>query len=736
MNLFQRSLSIGRDAVAAVRRSFMSDFTRGLDLEGGMAPGLRNPYRHSVWVQAAIGLVTQPIKSVGLKFYLGETEYEEKSLAAWWSKPAEGMSYDEFLDATAGWLKLRGEFFWVLDDSWLSRSPLARRSPFLVASPDKMRHVVVGGELIGWVLTSSSGAQIPLLPEQVLHEKRWDPDNEWRGLGEIEAARLAAETDYIAGRYARDTYANQGEGGEYISAKNGSLTDEQRDQVTAALRAKRAAKLRGDFRPLFFSSDIEVKSPTITPPDLAFAQNRLQSRHEVFIAFGVPASMADVQASYSIGSASDYFRLIHGASIPVASKITSAINRLLKVQTGKEIEAYFDFDDHPTMQQVRGERIESAQKLWGMGMPMKEINGYLDMGLNAYPGWETGYLPFSVQPTGVGAGAADPLPEPGMDAAEPLDDAVTLMVRSLKASSQQVAAQLALPAPTSADPSLEEDCCCGGDHASLSAAALKDASSLWASHWRARQATIKLYSSKFNRVLMEARAEVLSRINRAAKAKALGDAGNDGSVTVTRAVSADINFDLVEWESGLIVEMNKAGREAMQTSGEQCFAELGKDDAWSMPPAKAISYLKSRENFFSDLADSIHTQIMGSLEEGLRSGDTMEELAGRIRTEFTGISAQRAMRIASTETAAAYGAARQEAQAQSGVRWKEWLTSGNSSVRPTHHAAQGQKVDVSLPFNVGGASLLHPGDGSLGAPPQEIINCHCVAIATKEGPSA
>ena len=239
-----------------------------------------------------------------------------------------------------------------------------------------------------------------------------------------------------------------------------------------------------------------------------------------------------------------------------------------------------------------------------------------------------------------------------------------------------------------------------------------------------------MYQSKFKRALMEARAEVLSRINRAAKS-----VGTEEKA-VAKAVSADFNFDLQEWEDGLLVEMNKAGRDALQTAGQQCLAELGKDDVWSMPPAKAINYLKSRENFFSDLADSIHTQIMGSLEEGLRSGETMEELAGRIRSEFSGISAQRAMRIASTETGAAYGAARQEALSQSGVSYKKWLSSGNASVRPSHHMASGQIVKVSEPFVVGGASLLHPGDGSLGAPAQEIINCHCVAIATKEAPQS
>lgn len=497
--------------LAAVRKSFATDFARGLDIDGTVQAGLRNPYAQSVWVAAAIGLVAQPLKAVSLKFYLEEEEYEDVALCDWWRHPARGMSYEEFLDATAGWLKLAGEFFWIFDDTFLARGN-GPRGQFVVASPDRMRHVVTGGLLQGWVYTDDAGRQIPLLQEQVIHAKRWNPANPYRGLGEIEAARLAAETDLLAGRYARDTYANQGDGGDYISAKNGTLTDEQRDQVTAALRAKRQAKLRGDFRPLFFSSDIEVKSPTITPPDLAFVANRLQSRHEVFIAFGVPPGMADVQASYSIGSASDYFRLIHGASMPAGNTIAGAMDVLIARQTGKAVRAYFDFDEHPTMQQVRGERIDAAAKLWAMGMPMKEINGYLDMGINDYEGWEVGYLPFSVQP--VGEPLAEQETETGAQA-EPLDDAVAQMQAAFKGRA------------------LKPDCKCGSFE-DMSAAATRAPGSKWAAHWRARQGAIKMWKAKFDRHLMAARAEVLDRVTKGAK-----------------AVAADFIFDLEEWEQGL-----------------------------------------------------------------------------------------------------------------------------------------------------------------------------------------
>ena len=72
---------------------------------------------------------------------------------------------------------------------------------------------------------------------------------------------------------------------------------------------------------------------------------------------------------------------------------------------------------------------------------------------------------------------------------------------------------------------------------------------------------------------------------------------------------------------------------------------------------------------------------------------------------------------------------------QSGIEWKQWLTSGNDNVRPSHQLANGQRRRINEPFNVGGASLMHPSDGSLGAPPEEVINCHCVSIAAEEGPT-
>ena len=58
---------------------------------------------------------------------------------------------------------------------------------------------------------------------------------------------------------------------------------------------------------------------------------------------------------------------------------------------------------------------------------------------------------------------------------------------------------------------------------------------------------------------------------------------------------------------------------------------------------------------------------------------------------------------------------------------KEWDSTGDMRVRPSHIALDGQKVGLNEAFvsPVTGARLLHPGDTSLGASGGDVIACRC-----------
>jgi hypothetical protein len=393
MNLWQRLKLAG----SIVKSGAPFPFNKIIPYDATGGEHLYHPYKQSAWVQRAIKKISGPISAVDLEFHLAGRAHEDDSLESFWAFPAlDGagpMSRAAFIEASVGWLKLEGEFFWLMPFPGHDKM-----SPLIIACPDHMRHIVKDGQVTGWDFLTGDGEHVVLLPDQVIHCKMWNPYDRYRGCSEMHAARDAAETDFMAGKFNKNLMANNGDQGVFVVAKNGLPGDAQRQMIIDQLREKRELAQRGQFRAVFLAGDVEVQDPRVRVPDQAFINIRLQNRHEVYIAMGVPPSMADVHASYSIGSASDWFMLITETCIPTGERICQAINRALRRQTGLDLRASFDWDEHPVMQAVRRERVDAAQKYFQMGVPMRVLNDYLSLGLPSFPNWEQGYVPSKLTP--------------------------------------------------------------------------------------------------------------------------------------------------------------------------------------------------------------------------------------------------------------------------------------------------------------------------------------------------
>jgi len=60
--------------------------------------------------------------------------------------------------------------------------------------------------------------------------------------------------------------------------------------------------------------------------------------------------------------------------------------------------------------------------------------------------------------------------------------------------------------------------------------------------------------------------------------------------------------------------------------------------------------------------------------------------------------------------------------------FKTWVSMGDDRVRPAHLDADGQVRPVEEPFIVDGEELMEPGDTSLGASLENVINCRCSSV--------
>ena len=123
--------------------------------------------------------------------------------------------------------------------------------------------------------------------------------------------------------------------------------------------------------------------------------------------------------------------------------------------------------------------------------------------------------------------------------------------------------------------------------------------------------------------------------------------------------------------------------------------------------------------------DWIKRTMQAAIDEGL----SINQVAKRINEEWAGIDAFRAERIARTEIISASNYGSQQGAISTGLDLKKkWLATRDSRTRADHGGADGQVRALDKPYNVGGDKLGFPGDYSLGASADNLVNCRCTEI--------
>ena len=182
--------------------------------------------------------------------------------------------------------------------------------------------------------------------------------------------------------------------------------------------------------------------------------------------------------------------------------------------------------------------------------------------------------------------------------------------------------------------------------------------------------------------------------------------------------------------------------EALYTNVGTKFAEEAfrenkpKADEWEPVDKWTIymrSYVKQRlGSRISSIADNSKMAaqmiIREAAEQALNDGLGTAELARMIRdalnTEMIPMNTWRALRIARTEVVGASNRGSFVGARELNVPMnKIWIATMDRRTRDTHAAVNGQSVDMSAPFNVGGVPMECPGDPD--GLPEDVINCRC-----------
>lgn len=146
-------------------------------------------------------------------------------------------------------------------------------------------------------------------------------------------------------------------------------------------------------------------------------------------------------------------------------------------------------------------------------------------------------------------------------------------------------------------------------------------------------------------------------------------------------------------------------------------------------------YFNTRQLILSGITARMANRISKKIEEGRYAGLTLESIANLVSKEMTIISRSRAALISRTETHNSASFANhkyhQTVEQDLGVKMlKKWVATNDIRTRSAHSTANGQVVDMSEDFIVGGVPMGYAGDSKGGA--SNVINCRCVIIYADE----
>lgn len=714
----------------------------------------KKPYSQVELVFACVNKLIDGIAGLPLMLSTTDDKIVESGPAydVLFTNPA--MSFEKFVTQTIGHYALSRDVFWVFTDSEGSRP-----KEVMVVSGTQMKPIThnrqANGVLLGWEFRGQGGERAQFTLDEVHQWKNFNPYDKFHGLGPATASKLSIDYSYAASLFNTSSLENAAEPGAILTTQ-GKLDPDQvellRSQFDArhqgAGKAKRTAVLTGGM---------DIKTVALKMTDMQVAKISKMSDQKICSSFGVPPGVVGMitEAQYSHGPAQRDF--IFNAIIPLsrtfAGEITTGIlakflsrdsqrvalkaadsrtfaggeNRLVKnkfyrhartraAAAKQRVFAWFDSDQHPTVQEVNREVSEKVLGYTKAGVPLNDLIETHDLPYEKVPWGNDWWIGMGQVPARFALEAGiEGITGPSMleGEGEPEEG---------KSYGERLKEKYGLGQSGPAKPVVKAD-----EQQRLRI--WQNWAISWAGIEREYRETMRQFFLRQQRILTAKLKKALSEVK--AADRVIKDATDD--------IIARVVFDLKVEDEKVTVINHTFFEKGSELGTRQIISEVlglsadelteAAEQAKRLPAIKRAFVISSHK--IKNINRTTQNLVAEQLRSGLNAGEGLNELTARIRTTL-GSNRARALSIARTQTAGAVSSGRHAGMQHAGVELKSWVTAGDEGVRPAHvdagyRYAEGIALDV--PFEVAGEMLMYPGDPSGSA--ANIIMCRCVELARR-----
>lgn len=534
---------------------------------------------------------------------------------------------------------------------------------------------------------------------QVMPFRFPNPSNPLVGLSPLEPVQADLRQDVKASEYNEAFYDNDAELGTVLETDQ-ELTNEQAVAMQQLFDDRHAGQ-RKRRRTAVLHSGLRANRLGLGQKDMDFLEQRRWNRGAVLAVTGTPEAELSVYENLVESNAVTQDRVFWTKTLlPVVRVLEAPVHAHLI--PGPEI-FLFNLQAVRALQAILNEQVEGAAKLFAMGYPPNEINERLELGLPTLAWGDQGFLPLTIVPAeDVAEGGSVPSLGPEM----------SLSVKQAKPKRK----------PRIGGPLWRQIL-----------------TRVFGPSERRFQGKIRRFTKALRveqlRVLEEAAADGRLRAVEATELRTKRQ-GQPFEVrqTLTSGAAEAIMFSLEEWQTRLVDTMRPEYDRLASLTFDQVESELGGVFNFDLTDPRALTFLSEKEVKIKRVVDTIRENVRNQLIEGLAQNESIGMLQDRIKRAFNfAASPARTLRVARTEVAQTQGGLRYMTYQEEGIKEQEWLSAGDEAVREDH-VVLGATEPVTLGTNymefLGLPGMLrYPAD--IEGPANQVINCRCVAVATR-----
>jgi HK97 family phage portal protein len=579
------------------------------------------------------------------------------------------MSTDELWLSTQSFLELSGETFWYVPPGQRVRKP----NEIWVLDPTRITVVKSDREIVaGYVYRNEASKDIPLRREEVIHFKRFNPRNRYRGMGTVEAAAFSIDIDTYSDQYNRNFFYNSATPAAVLETDQG-LTQEQYTRLQQAWDAKYGG-VDNAHKTAILEGGLKFKAAGLSQKDMEFLEQKRWTRDEILGIFRVPRTVLGItdDVNRANAEATDYVfakRVVKPRMAFIASRLTEFYLPLFDLSP---LDWKFSFTD-PVPQNTETDLAIKEASL--AKLPWKTVNEIRETeGLDPIPDGDTLYVPGTFKTLDQVINPPEPvLPAGG---AAPKTPAKTV---TKDADPDPVAIRITFVTTQ-----------------------------------------IKQRTREYLKLLKDREALLVKRLISAEGEKSIKTLRSHKEFEETERQNELVRFLFADWNDwiGVLLDPTRGALEASLTeAGKSALRQLDLDVTFDLLNPNVLDWLSSNAlRHATSISDTIKDQVAIRIMEGVEQGLGAEDIAGNIGEFFDEQSSWRALRMARSEVISGYAEGTLFGYRQSGiVKSKKWLTAGDDRVDPECllNEAQGA-IPLESPFASGhNAPIVHP-------------NCRCV----------